>query len=531
MPIQTSHIRYADTAKFSPLVIDFLEEKETLTPFLQDFPSADAIQKQIERRKLSPVNRAALQSVIREQYQELSLSEAQQKNIDKLLHENTFTLCSAHQPVIFGGPLYIIYKIIHAIKLSQYCEQHFPNEQFVPVFYIGSEDNDLDEIGSFRFGTKQFHWDTHQKGPCGRMQTEGLAQIAKEIKQRLNEQIPDEQRLIEILDQAYDGKRTLSEATRILMHELFSQFGLLVLDADHHTLKSIFKPVIRQEILQSTAYEQVMLTLQQWPSSYKAQATPRHINFFYVQDQLRERIEKQGDNWQVLHTEITFTQQEIETEIENYPERFSPNVILRPLYQEMILPNIVFIGGGGELAYWLELKGVFDLYHHPFPLLMLRNSVLWIDKLTGQQVDKVGYPMETLFKKADDIFRDKSSKEGLFASNEERLQQIEKIYADMIVEAEKSGINMGKSLQAHVARIERIHASIREKGLRENKRKELDFMNRIHNIQQHLMPDASLQERAESFITPFKTFGFSMFDILLDKQEPFNPGLLVIRDL
>src|SRR4029077_7024880 len=125
---------------------------------------------------------------------------------------------------------------------------------------------------------------------------------------------------------------------------------------------------------------------------------PREINLFYLKDDMRERLEQKNGGYAVNNTDIFFSGDALEKELTDFPERFSPNVILRGLFQETILPNIAFVGGGGELAYWLELKPLFEHYSVPFPVSILRNSFLVLNAEQDKLAHKLGFDFSELFK-------------------------------------------------------------------------------------------------------------------------------------
>ena len=223
---------YGDTHSFSKLVTDYINEKELLRDFITDFPSKESIRRQIARKKLQPIDRVVLHHAVQSQYRDMALTTEVAGNLGLLKNQNTWTICTAHQPNIFTGYLYFIYKIVHAIKLAADCNALYTDCHFVPVYYMGSEDNDIDEIGTFHYDEKTYVWNTSQSGACGRMSTLELNEMVQEINRTLNGNVADEAFLIALLEQAYDGKNTLAQATRILVNALFGKYGLLVIDGD-----------------------------------------------------------------------------------------------------------------------------------------------------------------------------------------------------------------------------------------------------------------------------------------------------------
>lgn len=529
MKLSAAYIPCESTNSFQPIVIDYFNEEKFLEKFINEFPSVDAIKTQIERKQLQPIDRDLLYSTFKNQYQNLAGNNLVNEQIELIKSQNTFTICTAHQPNIFTGYLYFIYKIIHAIKMAKLCKEFYPQYHFIPVFYLGSEDNDIEEIGEFNYQQKHYRWQTTQQGACGRMHTQELKVIADEIIQTLNIDIHDEKEMIHLLREAYNGTNTLTEATRILLHTMFGKYGLLVLDADDTQCKSAFRNVMYEEIFEQSSKEIVDVSIQNLSTKYKVQAKPREINLFYLKEGLRERIEKNGEVWHVLNTDLHFTKSELEIELQQYPDRFSPNVILRPLYQETLLPNIAVIGGGGELAYWLELKSLFDKHQIVYPLVCIRNSVLWMHEKTNETRKKLSLSYEAMFAKKEDIFfnlqetsNELSGLKKVMISLDENLQQLIEL-------GKLNHPQLEKSMEAHASKIKHIEQRIEQKFKAYLKRKSDITWNRIGVLKEQIAPHGHLQERYDNFLSIFKIYGFEMFDTLIQFQEPFKKEFLIIH--
>ncbi|GBL35261.1 putative cysteine ligase BshC [Filimonas sp.] len=528
MKAQATYLTYSDTHSFSKLVIDYLNEEPALKEFISEFPSKESIKRQIARKKLQTNDRTVLVDALQSQYENITLSSEVQENLTSLKEEHTFTICTAHQPNIFTGYLYFIYKIIHAIKLAQECNAAFPDARFVPVYYMGSEDNDIEEIGTFHYNEKTFTWNTRQTGACGRMNILELLEMVQEINRTLNDQIADEAFLMALLKQAYDGKNTLAEATRILVNTLFGKYGLLVIDGDDVLLKTLFKPLIRHELLHQDSQPIVLETVSKLSTHYKVQANPRDINLFYLKDNLRERIEYAEGSYQVVNTSIIFNEAELLAELDLYPDRFSPNVILRPLYQETILPNVAFIGGGGELAYWLELKALFEKHQLVYPIIFLRNSVLWIHEKTQEGMNKLPLPMSSFFQPEETIFKQLFHERDTIRSLENLLETLNLNYESVITLGASVSPDLSHSMQAHQAKAKRIADRIVQKFYAQLKKKEELTFDRIIKIRDQIAPDGHLQERYDNFLSVYKEAGLSMFDLLLTYQQAFGKDFLVL---
>ena len=367
MDCKADKLSYRQTNYFSKIVLDYLDQASSLQPFYNFPPTTDGIKKTIEQRKKIPVDRKLLAEELKKQYAAINTDNKVKENIEALLSENTFTITTAHQPNIFTGPLYFLYKIIHAIKLAENLNESVAGHKFVPVYYMGSEDADIDELGHIYLDGEKLSWATKQTGAVGRMKVDkDLLKIIEKMEGQLWAE-PHGKEVIELIKQSYKEGDTIQSSTFRLVNALFGKYGLIVLIPDNAALKSRMIDVFTDDLLQQQPSSIVSSTSAKLSEIYKVQANPREINLFYLKDNIRERIEVKSDKYEVLNTAISFSKDELLAELNDHPERFSPNVILRGLFQETILPNIVFIGGGGELAYWLQLKELFAHYKVSYP--------------------------------------------------------------------------------------------------------------------------------------------------------------------
>ena len=364
---------YQNSGYFSSLINDYLEQKSNLKPLYNRFPSLENFGAQVQEKKASYAyeSRKILVSVLKQQYSKISITSITQQNIELLLNSNTYTITTGHQLNLFTGPLYFLYKIISTINLTKELQAKYPNYNFVPIYWMATEDHDFEEINSFNFKGRKFNWNTATSGAVGRLSTEGLDHFFEVYANELGTSA-NAISLKKLFESAYLQHKTLTEATRYIVNELFGESGLVILDADNQNLKRLFTPYMKEELVFQISHKKVLETTEKL-KEYTIQVNPREINLFYLEDNIRERILFENGKYKVNNTKIVFTKSEILELLENHPEKFSPNVILRPLYQEVILPNLGYVGGGGEIAYWLELNSFFDAVKVTFPILLLRN--------------------------------------------------------------------------------------------------------------------------------------------------------------
>jgi bacillithiol biosynthesis cysteine-adding enzyme BshC len=529
MDCTSTRIPYRQATHFSNTVLDYVDHSASLETFYSHAPSAKGIKEAIAKRQSFPTDRNTLVQELRIQYKEAFLQPAVQKNIDALRSEKTFTITTAHQPNLFTGPLYFIYKILHAIHLAGHCKSLFPEFDFVPVFYMGSEDADLDELGHIYLGNEKIEWKTKQRGAVGRMKVDKeLLHLITKVSGQL-EVLPHGQEIIAMIKDCYQEGSLVQEATFKLVHALFGEYGLLVLIADRPALKAIMQPVFEEELLKRSSSAMVAETAKRLQEAgYKAQAHPREINLFYLKDGLRERIElkKNSTHYAIIDTKIVFSKEEIIKELREHPERFSPNVILRGLFQETILPNIAFIGGGGEIAYWLELNDLFDHHKVPFPVLVLRNSFLLVDEQARKSLQKLQLGTDDIFNSATSLINDLVKKEsGRELSLKTKLEDAAKTYDSL----QDQATAVDATLEKHVAALKKQAlyriTELEKKILRAEKRKFIDHQRQIQTLREKLFPGEGLQERRENFMYWYARYGKDfircLYKVSLDLEQEF----------
>ncbi len=510
-----TYIPYAQTGFFSKTVLDYLGQKQTLQPFYQHPVSLQGIQAAIEAQQHFQHNREALVNVLKQQYEGLNLSDQVAQNIQLLSQPDTFTITTAHQPVIFTGPLYFAYKILHAVKLAHYLSQQLPQYNFVPVFYMGSEDADLDELGTMNVDGKQYKWNTQQTGAVGRMKVDKEFIALLQQLQNQIEVLPFGNDIIEIFKRCYRLGTTIQQATLEVVNELFGEYGIVVLIPDNKDLKHLLHATFSKEIEEQFSHKEVEKTLAQLSQHYKVQAGGREVNLFYLLDDKRERIEKDANGFFVQNQNLRFTKDELLTELQQHPERFSPNVILRGVMQETILPNIAFIGGGGELAYWLELKNVFAATQVPYPVLVLRNSFLCITKKQGKKIKELGFSESDFFTSELALineFTQRNSNNELNIQDERK--QIEQVFQQLQTLVQKVDVSLSEHAQALSTATQNKLASLQSKILRSERRKYNTEMRQIQTLQQQLFPHKNLQERVENSSGPYARYGKTFFEII-----------------
>ena len=511
---------FSQISAFSPIFLDYINQKDTLRAFYHRFPELNSFGEQIAEKQCSDEQRNDLVQVLERQYAGLETSEAVQGNITALADAKTFTVTTGHQLNIFSGPLFFIYKLVTTINTCRQLKEAYPDYRFVPVYWMASEDHDFAEINHFHLFGQKYEWNTEQSGAVGRFQLKGIDAVLE----ALPEPVP-------LFERAYREQATLADATRYFVNELFGKQGLVVLDADDATLKRQFLSVMQDDAVQHTAKEAVEAASQRLEKlNYDTQVFPREINLFYLTGQQRERLVVKDGNYHVNNTDQSFSKEELLQEMDAHPERFSPNVVLRPLYQEMILPNLGYVGGPGELAYWLQLKPVFDHYQVPFPILLPRNFALVISKTNAKKLGKVGIKTSELFQDTNTLV--KNFVEGN-AESSLSLGAEKAALADVYRQVEEKVLAIDGSLKGFVgAESSKAFKSLDtiEKRLKKaEEQKQETAVGQLETLKEKLFPDGSLQERQENLLT-YHINNPRFIDALLEKFDPFDLRFNVLTE-
>jgi len=518
--MRITKLDYNATGAFSALVTDYLAQDPKLDAFYHRFPDLNAFGEQIEEKQLNPEHREILCRELERQYSTLSeMHPAVRQNLDLLAQPTTYTITTGHQLNIFTGPLYFVYKIITTINLARQLKETYPEYDFVPVYWMATEDHDFAEINHFTLFGKSYTWESGQKGAVGRFSLEDMDALLASLPE-----------IDPVFTEAYKQHKTLADATRALTQALFGAYGLVALDGDNPELKQLFAPVIKEELQRQTAHNLVGQVSERLADNYKPQVMSREINLFYLADGLRERIVLEDGIYKVLNTDLTFSPAEIEQLAAENPEQFSPNVILRPLYQEIILPNLAYIGGGAEVSYWFQLKGIFDNFRVPYPIILLRNSALYISKPNANRLQKLQLT-------ATDIFKDtvtlKKQITAQFEQEEISLaaekKQVNTIFDQITQLAAAIDGTLTKTVAAEAQKVQNALEVLEKKLVKANDTKYETYFNQLVNLKEKLFPGGTLQERVDNLLT-FNANNPHFIQNLVEAFDPLEGKFTVLEE-
>lgn len=436
-------------------------------------------EQQIALKKLnfSSENRKVLVAALQAQYKDLDASDKVVQNLKALSQENTFTVTTGHQLCLMTGPLYFIYKILHVIKLAEELKQVFPAQNFVPVYWMASEDHDFEEIKSFLLFGQKWTWESTQKGAVGRFQTDELAPLLTQLIEKFQNH-PDSEihRLLEKLKMAPYAKGFLK-----FINDLFSTYGLVIIDADQAALKESAWPIWEKDLYTNDIHHAVIKqTKALQEQGLNTPIESKASNLFLLDTEKRERIEKPIQF--PFHKENS--------------AQLSPNVVLRPIYQEWILPNLAYVGGPSEITYWLQLPMAFDYLDLPFPLTIHRAGGILLQEKELAQIQKIGFDKQD-FLSDKVLLKDRYLKQvGDQVPNYGQLNEFwreykasfQKIVAEELPQEQRM-------VEAELTRLHKQIEALEEKFEKARKAKFDKVLKQIEQLSEKIQPKGQLQER------------------------------------
>lgn len=517
--VKTSYDNITAISKFD---LQFLKSDQVLKKYYAYTSDLDGIKQAILNKKSNYKFRKQLSEILKRQHANTEDSRVLEA-IHTLKHDNCFCVTAAHQPCLFGGPAYFIYKIASTIHLANTLTHHFPEYKFVPVFYLGSEDHDFEEINHLNLFNNRIVWQKeNHSGASGRLTTEGLTDVVQTIL-NLFENQTEKREILNILLNTSLHEQTYNLVIKHFIYQLFGEYGLVVVDPDDAELKRLMIPAFKDELLNQTSSKLLQTTITQLESDkVKVQAKGREINLFYLRDNLRERIVMENGLFRALNTEYCFTASEMESELQNHPERFSPNVILRPLFQESILPNVAFVGGGGEIAYWTELKQIFEYHTVQYPVLIRRNSVVIIDITTLNRLTKAGIEVSDLqypFEKIEQDYLRENSEILDFSEYGKSINTIfEQMHDQVQIYDQNSTGRLIADKNTMVNKITEWEKKLNKQIILKHETK----LNQMKSAYEKIFPGQNLQERIDSCIWLIAHFGTEIISFLVQNLDPLD---------
>lgn len=504
--------------------------------FPHAFQIPDSYESLLNSRGEHPSSRKELVAVLEEQQAQFGAGKASRDAITLLKDSNTFAVCTGQQVGIFGGPLYSIYKALTALHLASWLKEQFPSFSFVPVFWLESEDHDLDEVRSVGLvnGDNDFHRvqygvdeDPEEKNirPVGSIEFD---ERIDEAVHALMSQLPPSDFTADVterLSRSYHPGNTFSAAFAQFFFALFPNSGLVFVDPSDARLKQMVAPVILRELETfPAAGEAVIQRSALLEKVYHAQVKPRAVNLFHLSKGGRYGIEPSEYGFFLKGTRQRFTREELIAIANEHPELFSPNVLMRPIIQDSLFPTIAYVAGPAEVAYFAQLQPVYDHFGVHMPVIFPRASITIIEKKIQKLFNKFDLQYSTLFDSPEEIYRSNF----LRVDSNSSLQEYESMKASLGTLLDRlPGIassispNLSEPARATVMNMKKLVQTFENKLLQTHQEKDSVLQRQLDKMQVYLAPEGKPQERQLNIVTYLNRYGEEILNRIDQCCVPF----------
>ncbi len=508
----------------SQLAHDYIYAYERVGEFFAgDFRDRAAFELQAEKVKSRPLKREPLASVLREQNRRYGCGSQTLENIDNLVEKQACAVVTGQQVGLFSGPLYTIYKSFTAIKLAERLGRNSPGS-FVPVFWLASDDHDFAEIDHINLLNGDHQVEeirytsplSHKKIPaCELVFTTEVSDCIR----RLEELTPASEfrsAILEHVKEAYRPGRTFAEAFANWMTRLFGSYGLILVDASHPALKELGKEVFYREIAESSPSTKRAIEdssrLKRAGYHNQIQLHEGILNLFLTKEE-RQTIRVKGADYFIPGLEKTYTKRDLLVLLDKNPDRFSPNVLLRAIYQDALFPTVAYVGGPGEIAYFAQMKGTYESFEMPMPLFFPRATVTILERNIHKVLNRYDLKIGDIWHDAEGMIKDiikkqvPASVEEVFRAAASHLERDFESIEREILSLEPT---LKKSAGLALSRMKRQFDFLQKKVMRAAKRRHGVVTRQLDKVKNNLFPLDRLQERVFN-IVPFLTkygYGF-----------------------
>ena len=529
------YMNFSDIPGHQNLFLDYLYEFENVSDFYTyDFRNRENYLKIFKnitenRQNLSP----DISSVISEQYSNLAPTELTEKNIKKLSDKKTLAIVTGQQLGILGGPLYTFYKIITAIKLSRFLSERYDDYNFVPVFWLEGDDHDFNEVRSIKIIDEKNSLSTigykEQVEEDDSKQSVGFIKFDSSITDFFNnlsnglKETEFKASLIEGLKDFYNEGKTFKEAFRDLVFRYFDKYGLIIFDPQEIEAKRLLKPIFKKEITDFRLHTEKLVHLSATLEElYHAQVKVKPVNLFLMVDEGRHSIEPVENEYRLRRKRKSFTQEQILELLENEPEKFSPNVLLRPICQDYLLPTAFYIGGPSEISYFAQIKPLYEFYDIVPPIIYPRSSATILENPIANILEKHTVDINDIFIDVENV-KKKIINSVEESSIDEMFDGLTKHVETAFDELKEKLIDLDKTIADSSNRYrDKIFGSINELKSKAEKAQQKKYEATLRQIDRaavNLFPNSNLQERELNFVYFVNKYGEDFMKKIFDELQ------------
>ncbi|MEO8513777.1 MAG: bacillithiol biosynthesis cysteine-adding enzyme BshC [Ignavibacteria bacterium] len=436
-------------------------------------------------------------------------------NIEMLVSENTFAVVTGQQMGLYTGPMYTILKTISTVKLAKELKERFPQFNFVPVFWLESEDHDIDEANHtylidkqnelVRVGFDAENTNDEDGGPRKSSPPVGgieFGELINSINEQLRSTMIDtdfKDKIMNMVTRNYREGNNYKTAFAGLMNEIFKGYGVIFIDPSEHEIKRLLIPVFEKELTSSPKLCETIITQSaELEKNYDLQVKPKVINMFFLHNNNRLLIEpRDGGKFALKNSKRRFENEEMLNTLNENPELFSPNVVLRPICQDYLLPTVAYIGGPGEISYFAQFKPAYKHYDITMPVIYPRVSVSIIEGKIAKFMNNFNVKLEDIFHHSFLVSKvvDKLSEVKVEDEISKYLDDLNKIFYDMrnmTVKVDQTLLNVVDNIKEKTKQnIEQFKSKL----INSQAKKSETTTTQIDKVTNNIYPNNNLQER------------------------------------
>ncbi len=530
------YINFSSIPAHQNLFLDYIEEFDNVARFYgKNFRQTDEYLKHFQKLAGSDKqHRALLSEIIQTQYFNHKISVKTLHNIELLASPKTIAVVTGQQLGLFGGPLYTFYKTISAIKLSKMLSEQYSGFNFVPVFWLEGDDHDFDEVRNFCVldninSLYSVKYDDGLEEEINRGSTGSIKfnENLNTVFENLTSSLRDTEfkaSLIDLLKSIYQPGKTFLETFRELMINLFDEYGLVVFNPLDSKAKRLLIPVFKKAI---SEYAEQSLSLVERSAEleevYHAQVKVKPINMFYLEENERLLIEPtDSGELRLKGKRKKFSFDDILNQIEFTPERFSPNVLLRPICQDYLFSTGFYIGGPGEISYFAQINPLYEIYEIEEPFIYPRASATIVEQGVNQVLNKHSFTYTDIFSDEEELIKrivkasSEINLEDLFAKSSEEINKVLEDISGKLTSIDKT---LGDLSEKSKQRIDQTFELLKNKASEAEKRKYDTSIRQLTKVRNILFPNGSLQEREINFIYFVNKYGIDFMKWLYNELE------------
>lgn len=541
------NLTYQDLKETTDLFRDFIYNFEKVESFYSgNFRKIESFEKcraDLSKRKYF---RNEIASILERQNSEWGASSQTLKNISYLKDDQTGVVFTGQQVGIWGGPLFTVYKAISDLKLAAWLSEKLKTK-VIPLFWLATDDHDFLEVNHIYLLDPQSQVIKIEYKPTTDWNGKPVAKVVLDesinvFSKTVNENLSETKYKNEIsgkLNEFYKEGEHLSTAFARWLVFLLGKYGLVLVNPADEDLKRLAAPIFEKEIEQNGKLENIFRAtntkLEQNKYHQQIKKKEGYLNIFLDNGQ-RSTVRKERDVFVVETTQEKYTAEQIRKLLNQKPNLFSPNVVLRPVVQSYLFPTLAYIGGPSEVAYFAQLKELHKALEVNMPVVYPRAAVTLLERKTLEITRKYNLDIkDILTQDIESVINQVMEKtlppdweENFIKTQAEIRQKFEKLEQD-VIQLEPT---LKETFATTKGKIDFELNKLKEKYFQAYKRKNKVVREQLYKVKNHLYPENDLQERKFNMVYYLNKYGLSLIDFLYQniQVDDFEPKILILEE-